>query len=95
MHDLLVYTFHEYFPGGAVAGSDEESSRIGLALLMLLSVLPPGLAAEPELVFVIEAPETLPDVGKEFTGIYDRQFVDSGEIAPWAKAAVYWACTMN
>lgn len=38
-----------------------------LALLVLLSVFPPGLAAEPEMVFVIEAPETLPDVGKEFT----------------------------
>ena len=25
-----------------------------------------------------------------FTGIYDSQFVDSEEIAPWAKAAVYW-----
>lgn len=38
-----------------------------LALLTLLSVFPPGLAAEGPLTFVIEAPETLPDVGEEFT----------------------------
>lgn len=25
-----------------------------------------------------------------FTGIYDSQFPDSGQIAPWAKAAMYW-----
>lgn len=38
-----------------------------LALLTLLSVFPPGLAAEEPLTFVIEAPETLPAVGEEFT----------------------------
>lgn len=38
-----------------------------LALLALVSVLPPGAAAETTPTFVVEAPETLPAVGEEFT----------------------------
>ncbi len=40
---------------------------LALVLLALVSVLPPGLAAEAEATFVVEAPETLPAVGEEFT----------------------------
>lgn len=40
---------------------------LALVLLALVSVLPPGLAAEADATFVVEAPETLPAVGEEFT----------------------------
>lgn len=45
----------------------KKSLAVFLALLVLLSVFPPGLAAEEPLTFVIEALEALPDVGEEFT----------------------------
>lgn len=40
---------------------------LALCVLALVSVLPPGAAAGTEATFVVEAPETLPAVGEEFT----------------------------